>query len=165
MNNSETRPKRSKWISISGIVSLETILDVFWSNHNPVNINEYKGQQYRSLILFRNPLQHSVILEVLRTIEEQKGILETAVAPYTGFFSAEDRHQKYYLKRYPDAIKKLRTFFPTDDELTNSTLVARLNGMARGYTNIEKIIDEIRTWQISRKEQEEIIHLIKRKKW
>lgn len=150
----------------SGIVSLETILNVFWSYHNPVNINDYKGQQYRSLVLFRNPIQHSVIREVMRTSEEQgKGILDTEVAPYTGFYPAEDRHQKYYLKRYPDAINKLRTFFPTDEELTNATLAARLNGLAKGYTNLEKIINEIRTWQISREEQEEIIHLIKRIKW
>lgn len=150
----------------SGIVSLETILNVFWSCHNPVNINDYKGQQYRSLVLFRNPIQHSVIREVMRTSEEQgKGILDTEVAPYTGFYPAEDRHQKYYLKRYPDAINKLRTFFPTDEELTNATLAARLNGLAKGYTNLEKIINEIRTWQISREEQEEIIHLIKRIKW
>lgn len=150
----------------SGIVSLETILNLFWSYHNPVNINDYKGQQYRSLVLFRDPIQHSIIREVMRTSEEQgKGILDTEVAPYTGFYLAEDRHQKYYLKRYPDAIKKLRTFFPTDEELTNATLAARLNGLAKGYTNLEKIINEIRTWQISREEQEEIIHLIKRIKW
>lgn len=150
----------------SGIVSLETILNLFWSYHNPGNINDYKGQQYRSLVLFRDPIQHSVIREVMRTSEEQgKGILDTEVAPYTGFYLAEDRHQKYYLKRYPDAIKKLRTFFPTDEELTNATLAARLNGLAKGYTNLEKIINEIRTWQISREEQEEIIHLIKRIKW
>lgn len=150
----------------SCIVSLETILNVFWSYHNPVNINDYKGQQYRSLVLFRDPIQHSVIREVMRTSEEQgKGKLDTEVAPYTGFYLAEDRHQKYYLKRYPDAIKKLRTFFPTDEELTNATLAARLNGLAKGYTNLEKIINEIRTWQVSREEQEEIIHLIKRIKW
>lgn len=150
----------------SGIVSLETILKVFWSRHNPVNINDYKGRQYRSLVLFRDPIQYNVIREVMNNIKEQgNGIPDTEVAPYTGFYPAEDRNQKYYLKRYQDALDKLRTLFPTDEELTNATLAARLNGLAKGYTNIEKIINEIRTWQISNEEQEEIIHLIKRIKW
>ncbi|KQX53914.1 peptide-methionine (S)-S-oxide reductase MsrA [Paenibacillus sp. Root444D2] len=150
----------------SSIVSLETLLNVFWSSHNPVNINDYKGQQYRSLILFRDPTQNNVIREVKRTTEERgQGILDTEVAPFTVFYPAEDRLQKYYLKRYPDAIKKLRTIIPTDEELTNATLAARLNGLAKGYTNLEKIINEIRTWQISGEEQEEIIHLIKQIKW
>ncbi|MGO4275019.1 peptide-methionine (S)-S-oxide reductase MsrA, partial [Paenibacillus sp. TAF58] len=117
----------------SGIVSLETLLNVFWSSHNPVNINDYKGQQYKSLILFRDPTQDNVIREVKRTTEERvQGILDTEVAPFTVFYPAEDRHQKYYLKRYPDAIKKLRTIIPTDEELTNATLAARLNGLAKG---------------------------------
>ncbi|MDD9269275.1 peptide-methionine (S)-S-oxide reductase MsrA [Paenibacillus sp. GCM10023248] len=150
----------------SGIVSLETLLNVFWSNHNPLNINDYKGRQYRSLILFRDSTQNDVIQEVKRSIEEQgQGILDTEIAPFTVFYPAEDRHQKYYLKRYPAAVEKLRTILPTDEELTNATLAARLNGLAKGYTNLEKIINEIRTWQMSGKEQEEIIQLIKQIKW
>ncbi|MFC4808674.1 hypothetical protein [Paenibacillus sp. GCM10023250] len=27
------------------------------------------------------------------------------MAPFNRFYPAEDRHQKYYLKRYPHAIK------------------------------------------------------------
>lgn len=150
----------------AGIVSLETLLNVFWSNHNPININDYKGQQYKSLILFRDPVQNNVIQDVMRSTEEQgKGILGTEIAPFTVFYPAEERHQKYYLKRHPDAINKLRTFFPTDEELTNATLAARLNGLAKGYTNLEKIINEIRTWPISGEEQEENIQLIKQIKW
>ncbi|MBP1964190.1 peptide-methionine (S)-S-oxide reductase MsrA [Paenibacillus aceris] len=150
----------------ASIISLESILNVFWKSHNPVNINDYKGRQYKSLVLFRDSMQHSVIREVMKTKEEQgNGFPDTEVAPYTLFYPAEDRHQKYYLKRHPDAIDKLRTLFPTDDELTNATLAARLNGLAKGYTNMARIINEIRTWLISEDEQEEIIHLIKQIKW
>ncbi|MZQ86581.1 peptide methionine sulfoxide reductase [Paenibacillus sp. 5J-6] len=148
------------------IVSLETILHVFWSNHNPVNINDYKGRQYRSLVLYRNPIQMDIIHKVMADREVQgNGRPDTEVAPLIHFYLAEDRHQKYYLKRYPDALDKLKPLFPTDEELTNATLAARLNGLAKGYTNMDKIIHEIRTWLISSEEQEEIIRLIRRIKW
>ncbi|MBA2942602.1 peptide-methionine (S)-S-oxide reductase [Paenibacillus sp. CGMCC 1.16610] len=150
----------------SSIVSLEAILHVFWSNHNPVNINDYKGRQYRSLVLYRDPSQLDIIRKVMANSEEQgKGTPDTEVAPFKGFYPAEDRHQKYYLKRYPDAIDKLSTLFPTEEALTNATLAARLNGLAKGYTNRDRIINEIRTWLISGKEQEEIIRLIRGIKW
>ncbi|WP_407868389.1 peptide-methionine (S)-S-oxide reductase MsrA [Paenibacillus sp. P36] len=150
----------------SSIVSLEAILHVFWGNHNPVNINDYKGRQYRSLILYRDSTQLDIIRKVMANNEEQgKGMPDTEVAPFKGFYPAEDRHQKYYLKRYPDAIEKLRALFPTEEELTNATLAARLNGLAKGYTNMDRIINEIRTWLISGEEQEEIIRLIRGIKW
>ncbi|MCR8630242.1 peptide-methionine (S)-S-oxide reductase MsrA [Paenibacillus radicis (ex Xue et al. 2023)] len=150
----------------SGIIRLETILNMFWSSHNPININDYKGRQYRSLVLFRDQEQHRVIQDVMRnSVEQGNGMPDTEVAPYTSFYPAKERHQKYYLKRYPDAIDKLKALFPSDEALTNATLAARLNGLAKGYTNMEKIINEIRTWRIYSEEQEEIIQLIQRIKW
>ncbi|SFT12921.1 peptide-methionine (S)-S-oxide reductase [Paenibacillus sp. BC26] len=148
------------------IVRLETILALFWNNHNPANINNYRDRLYNSLVLYRDKAQLSVIQEVMKSRGEQgKGVPATEYMPYTVFYPAEDRHQKYFLKRFPDAIAKLRTLFPTDDELTQATLAARLNGIAKGFANMDQIIQEIRTWPIGREEQEEIIHLIKQIRW
>ncbi|WP_240548436.1 peptide-methionine (S)-S-oxide reductase [Paenibacillus lignilyticus] len=148
------------------VARLETILNLFWNNHNPANINNYRDRLYNSLILYRDEAQLSVIQEVMNNRGEQgKGVPETECMPYTVFYPAEDRHQKYFLKRYPDAIAKLRTLFPTEDELTRATLAARLNGIAKGFANMDQIIHEIRTWKISHEEQEEIIDLIKQIKW
>jgi hypothetical protein len=33
------------------IISYEEILDIFWKNHNPLRVNDYKGRQYMSLLL------------------------------------------------------------------------------------------------------------------
>ncbi len=148
------------------IISLESILNVFWSSHNPVNINNYRDRLYQSLILFRDPAQQHVIQEVMKSREEQgNGRPDTEVAPYAGFYPAEDRNQKFYLRRFPDAMDKLKALFATENELMGSTLAARLNGLAKGHTNLEKIIDEIRTWPISSEEQEAVIQLIKGIKW
>ncbi|AZN41868.1 peptide-methionine (S)-S-oxide reductase [Paenibacillus albus] len=148
------------------ILSLENVLDIFWSNHNPVNINDYKGRQYQSLILYRDQNQLDVIQKVMKKREEQgKGKPDTELASFNRFYPAEDRHQKYYLKRYPSAIEELSKLFPSPQELTNATLAARLNGLAKGYTNLRTILDEIHTWPISEDEKGNLHQLIQRIKW
>ncbi|WP_308635790.1 peptide-methionine (S)-S-oxide reductase MsrA [Paenibacillus silvisoli] len=148
------------------ILSLENVLDVFWSNHNPININEYKGRQYQSLVLYRGQVQLNVIQNVMKIRDEQgKRKPDTEIAPYYRFYPAEDRHQKYYLKRYPNAIEELSKLFPSPQELTNATLAARLNGLAKGYTNLQTILEEIRTWPISEEEKGNMLHLIQRIRW
>lgn len=145
---------------------LETILDVFWNGHNPENINDYKGRQYQSLVLYRDEAQHRVIQELMEARKEQgNGTPGTEVVPFAGFYVAEDRHQKYYLKRYPDAIDKLSPLYPTHEELVNATLTARLNGLAKGFTNLARIVQEIQAWPISQEEQAELILLIQRIRW
>ncbi|WP_274651274.1 peptide-methionine (S)-S-oxide reductase MsrA [Paenibacillus humicola] len=147
-------------------LSLENVLDVFWSNHNPVNISGYKGRQYQSLVLYRDQTQLNVIQNVMKIREEQgKGMPCTEIAPFNRFYPAEDRHQKYYLKRYPNAIDILSSLFPTPQELTDATLAARLNGLAKGYTNLHTILDEISSWPISEEEKGNMLDLIKRIKW
>ncbi|SDX92744.1 peptide-methionine (S)-S-oxide reductase [Paenibacillus sp. CF384] len=148
------------------VVKLETILDLYWNSHKPANINNYRDRLYNSLILYRDQAQLSVIQEVMQKRGEQgSGVPDTELTPFSVFYPAEDRNQKYYLKRYPDAVDKLRTLFKTEDDLTNATLAARLNGIAKGFANMDTIIQDIRTWQISSEEQEEIIQLIKQIKW
>ncbi|MGF7049624.1 peptide-methionine (S)-S-oxide reductase [Paenibacillus sp. DS2015] len=148
------------------IISFEEILDVFWSNHNPVNINDYRGRQYRSLLLYHNKLQQVTIQHVIQ--KRQKlgmGVPETEVSPFCGFTLAEDRHQKYYLKRYPNAMEKLTLLYPVQDDLLSSTLAARLNGLAKGYTNLEHIIKEINQWTMSLSHREMMIDLVKQIRW
>lgn len=146
-------------------ITFEQILDVFWNNHNPMNINDYKGRQYRSLVFYRGDKQKEAIQRVKERQEYEKGKLETEIQPYSRFYKAEDRHQKYYLKRYPNAIEKLRTLYPSDDDLFNSTLAARLNGLAKGYTNMERVHNEILQWRISPSNQTMMIDLLKQIRW
>lgn len=148
------------------IITIEVILAVFWNNHNPININDYKGRQYRSLLLYGDQKQLESIQHVLEKREEQgKGKPETEITPYSEFHPAEDKHQKYVLKRYPDAIEKLSSLYPSPDKLNNSTLAARLNGLAKGYTNLEQIKNEIHQWPISPVKRTLMIDLIKQIRW
>ncbi|BBH22971.1 methionine-S-sulfoxide reductase [Paenibacillus baekrokdamisoli] len=148
------------------IITFETILDMFWNNHNPMNINDYKGRQYRSLLLYCDGNQQEVIQQVLGKRKELgKGEPETEIAPYTGFYLAEDRHQKYYLKRYPHAMERFSTLYASQDERILATLAARLNGLAKGYTNLAHIINEIQQWPTSSSNRNRMIELIKQIRW
>lgn len=147
------------------LLSYERLLETFWTNHNPVNINGYKGRQYQSMLLYHDAEQQEVFHRVKQRIEEGKGSLETEISPSTPFYLAEPRHQKYYLHRFPDAIAKLRAPYPSDEELMNATLTARLNGLAKGYTNLGRIVDEIGRWPMSDSDRAETITLIRGIRW
>ncbi|SFM22904.1 peptide-methionine (S)-S-oxide reductase [Paenibacillus sp. 1_12] len=147
-------------------ITFEELLDVFWNNHNPININDYKGRQYRSLLLYADEQQKEAIQRVIRKRKALgKGEPETEVASYSQFYLAEDKHQKYYLKRFPNAIEKLSTLYASEEDMNNSTLAARLNGLAKGFTNMEHIKNEIREWPATPDSRELMINLISQIRW
>lgn len=149
-----------------GQISYEQLLKVFWDNHNPANINDYKGRQYLSLLLFHDAEQERAIQHCIeQRIDSGDRRPETEIAPYTVFYPAEERHQKYYLKRFPDALAKLSQLYPSQEEIDGSTIAARLNGLAKGYTSLERIRNEIMEWAISLPERGRILELITKIRW
>ncbi|MFS0836465.1 peptide-methionine (S)-S-oxide reductase MsrA [Paenibacillus sp. 1P03SA] len=150
------------------VITFEDILDVFWDHHNPMNINGYKGRQYLSLILYHNAEQREAVQTVISRRKKQgssRAETETEVALYSVFYPAEERHQKYYLKRFPDALDKLGTLYPSHRELVSSTLAARLNGLAKGYTSLERVAGEIREWPMEAAARQKVLDLIRQIRW
>src|SRR5690606_4216098 len=90
--------------------------------------------------------------------------IETEIVPFTQFTFAEERHQKYYLKRYPHAMAQLSDLFPTEQMLMNSTFAARLNGFVRGHVTRDTLIEEISTWNIAEHFQHLLIDQLRRMK-
>ena len=84
------------------IISLNEILEVFFTVHDPTTLNRQgpdSGTQYRSVIFYRNETQKSTALEAMRRIEKSglwKAPLVTEVTPFNTFYRAEDYHQEYY---------------------------------------------------------------------
>lgn len=147
-------------------ISFAMIVELFWSRHNPVNINDYKGRQYQSLLMYDSEEQLHSMQDVLGTLEEQgKGRPDTEIVPRSVFYPAENRHQKYYLKRYPDAVRHLEALYPSEEALTGGTLAARLNGLAKGYTNLTRIVQEIEAWPVSMEERQKLIRLVRQIRW
>lgn len=84
------------------IISLDEIFDVFWTVHDPTQLNRQGndvGTQYRSIILYENEEQK---LKAERSIKEYEaseiydGSFTTQVVPLEKFYVAEDYHQNYY---------------------------------------------------------------------
>lgn len=147
------------------IISYEQVLKQFWSNHYP-NRDEYKGRQYISILFYHSEAQARTIQTVKVEMEKQLGeTIETEIQPYQMFFQAEDRHQKYYLKRYPKALEQLNDLYPREELLLNSTFAARLNGFVKGFSNQTSLLNEIKTWNISKENSEKLTQRVIAMKW
>ncbi|MDG0792978.1 peptide-methionine (S)-S-oxide reductase MsrA [Cohnella ginsengisoli] len=148
------------------LISIDRLLETFWDHHNPVNINGYKGRQYQSLLLYRDERQAEAFNRMKKRMEAAKGYpLETEIVPFKAFYAAEPRHQKYYLKRYPDAAGKLRGLYESEEAFLRSTLAARLNGVAKGYANLAPVLREIQAWPIRPDERDALIERVRQIRW
>ena len=148
------------------MITYSDILNVFWANHYPFKDNYNKGRQYLSMLLYHDEHQKELVTHSRKHWEQQVGSkLETEIAAYSKFFKAEDKHQKYYLKRYPDAIASLSSIYPGQDDLENSTLAARLNGFVKGFGTLAEIKEEVSQWEISERFRSLIIDRINKIRW
>jgi len=82
--------------------SLDEILKVFFTVHDPTTLNRQGadvGEQYRSVILYRNAAQQKTATDIINQLNKEKVYDEpvvTAVQPFKVFYKAEDDHQDYY---------------------------------------------------------------------
>ncbi len=88
------------------VVSLETLLGIFWENHDPTTLNRQGndvGTQYRSAIYWNSPEQEAVAIAsrdqyAARLAGAGFGEISTEMAAAGEFFYAEDYHQQYLEK-------------------------------------------------------------------
>ena len=83
------------------IVDLETVLDVFWTIHDPTTLNRQgtdKGTQYRSAIFYYNEEQREVAEKSIKNsaTELWTDKIVTELTSAVVFYPAEDKHQDYY---------------------------------------------------------------------
>ena len=84
-------------------VSYETLLKIFWENHDPTTLNRQGpdwGSQYRSAIFFHSPEQEQAAhASVAEAQKAHKRPIVTQIVPAPEFWEAEDYHQQYLEKR------------------------------------------------------------------
>lgn len=84
------------------IIPLETLLEVFWTVHDPTSLNRQgndQGTQYRSGIYYAAPEQLAVInasVAALAASGTYANPIVTEIEPLREFFPAEDYHRDYY---------------------------------------------------------------------
>lgn len=105
------------------IISLEQVLAVFFTTHDPTTVNRQGndvGDQYRSAIFYTSSVQDEKVVAYVNKLKAQhifSSPIVTEIKPLNVFYSAERYHQNYYRnnveKAYCQAIinpklKKLR---------------------------------------------------------
>lgn len=86
-------------------ISLESVLKIFWDNHNPTTLNRQGpdvGDQYRSVIFYTTDLQQQKSLESKNDLVKSgkwPQPIVTAIESAGQFWPAEEYHQRYLEKR------------------------------------------------------------------
>lgn len=87
----------------SSKISYEKLLDVFWQNHDPTQLNRQGpdvGTQYRSAIFYYNEKQKKAAEKSLKEQQKKyKNKIVTEIKPASKFYRAEEYHQQYLEKR------------------------------------------------------------------
>lgn len=87
------------------LVSYDTLLNVFWENHDPTTLNRQGpdiGEQYRSAVFYNTPEQQAAAEASKQRLETEgryRRPIVTEVTPAATFYVAEDYHQQYLEKR------------------------------------------------------------------
>jgi peptide-methionine (S)-S-oxide reductase len=88
------------------IISYEKMVDVFWNNHNPTQLNRQGwdvGKQYRSVIFYHVESQKNIAEKSKKDLEKSQKWgdkkIVTQIEPAQTFYPAEEYHQHYLLKR------------------------------------------------------------------
>ena len=85
------------------VVEFARLLEIFFRTHDPTTLNRQGadvGSQYRSVIFYHTEDQHQVAERIVKELDGA-GIwpdpVVTSIEPFTGFYSAEDYHQEYFM--------------------------------------------------------------------
>ena len=125
------------------VISYAELLEIFWKTHDPTTLNRQgpdKGTQYRSVIFYHNDEQRRLAVESGKRLEARLGKkVHTEIRPFTGFYLAEDYHQKYFLRHVALLRLEYAGIYPDSMDFVSSTAVARVNGYLGGYGKSEDL--------------------------
>jgi len=86
-------------------IGYDRLLRVYWHNIDPVSAGGQfcdRGTQYRSAIFYHDSTQHRIAEASKAALEKGprkfRGKIVTEIAPFTGFYPAEEYHQDYHDK-------------------------------------------------------------------
>lgn len=111
----------------SSVISLEELLKVFFTIHDPTTLNRQGndiGSQYRSVIFYNSEEERQVAEQIITDLNRQaifQNKIVTQLEELKTFFPAEDYHQEYFKKNpgnpycqysIPPKKKKILEKFP-----------------------------------------------------
>lgn len=123
-------------------VTYEELVEEFFAAHDATR--PAYSRQYMSAILYHDPDQEQVARSVLERLQEASGeTIKTVIAPLSGFYMAEDYHQKYALQGDGILLAEYRAMYPEMSDFVDSTAVARVNAYLYGYGTPEQLGAEL----------------------
>ena len=120
------------------IISYEELLEVFWNSHSPTY--QSSTDQYKSIIFYLNEEQKTIAEMSLQKRQEITNLkIVTEIRELKNFYLAEDYHQKYYLRQYPDIYREYLQYYPDWQDFTNSAAVTKTNGFVGGNSSPDEL--------------------------
>lgn len=80
----------------------ETLAKIFFEIHDPTQTDGQGpdiGEQYRSEVFYTTPKQKEITEKLIRQLRDKGYDVATIITPATTFWSAEDYHQNYYVRK------------------------------------------------------------------
>jgi peptide-methionine (S)-S-oxide reductase len=140
-------------------ISCRELLDVFWESHNPTSGS--LSRQYMAAVFYHDEKQRKEAEETRNLIASKiKDEIKTQILPFTGFYLAEDYHQKHALSRYPELMEEFRAMYPTSEGLVYSTAAARVNGYLAGYGGCDSLKGEIHELGLSPEKSKTLLEIV-----
>lgn len=140
-------------------ISYRELLDIFWKSHDPTR--DSWSRQYRAVIFYHNDEQRRLAIESRDHLSSKTSRkLATAIEPYSGFYIAEDYHQKHSLSLYPEIMKEFRAAYSDMKSVVNSTAASRVNGYLGGYGSCDSLQKEIEGFGLSHRAKETLASVV-----
>jgi Peptide methionine sulfoxide reductase len=116
-----------------------------------------------SAIFYADEAQKKTAVELgERTQAARMQRVTTYILPLGEFHLAEFYHQKHVLRQRSDLFGELRSLYPKDKDLINSTAATRINGFLGGYGTYAQLEQEIDGFGLSDKGRATLLTLVKR---
>jgi peptide-methionine (S)-S-oxide reductase len=145
------------------VISYKELLDVFWDSHDPAQPSW--SRQYMTAVFTHNGEQRR-LAEESKTREEAriKSGIVTKILPIGEFTRAEDYHQKYVLRSERDIFRELTAIYPKENDFTDSTAAARINGYLDGYRTVAELQADLPGFGLSPQAGKELSTIVSKRK-
>ncbi|SFP88765.1 peptide-methionine (S)-S-oxide reductase [Salibacterium halotolerans] len=119
-----------------------------------------------SLLMYDNNEQQEKALASKAELEKELGeTVQTEIKARSTFYTAENYHQKYFLRRYKKAVQTLSALYPDEASFRDSTVTARLNGFVRGRSSMKELKREIESWGWSPEQIDRTFQVLDAVRW
>lgn len=143
------------------VISYETLLKHFWEGHDPTASSSYR--QYMSAVFYHDDEQRRLAESSRSALAAGRSDeIRSRILPVKAFYSAEDYHQKYYLRQYRELMAEFARMYPRTEDFVNSTAAARINGYIGGFGTRSQLEAEIGSFALSERARKALMMRFKR---